>query len=63
MLYRICMSILNLFFPPAVVLIIAGPEMDAVVNCALLLLAVIPATIHSFYLQIVFFHRRNKVRL
>lgn len=60
--YRICVFCINLVFPPAAVMIVAGLGMDVVVNCILLLLGVIPAHVHGFYLSFTYSHRRHKVR-
>ena len=60
--YRIFITALNILFPPLAVMLIAGPEYDCLLNCALFLLAVIPSHIHGFYISCVYFHRRHKVR-
>jgi hypothetical protein len=33
-----------------------------IINCVLFLLAVIPAHVHGFYISIVYFYRKRKVR-
>lgn len=59
--YRICLTLVNIIFPPLTVLIITGPGMDTLMNCFLFLLAVIPSHVHGFYISWVYFSRRNKV--
>lgn len=60
--YRTWITLLNIFFPPIAVMLIAGPGYDCLMNCLLFLLAVIPSHIHGFYISCVYFHRRHKVR-
>lgn len=48
--------------PPIAVMLLAGPETDMIINCLLFLCAVIPAHIHGFYISIVYFSRKRKVR-
>lgn len=59
--YRIFLTCLNIFCPPAAVLLLCGPGWDCILNCAFFILAVIPSHIHGFYLSCVYFHRRAKV--
>ncbi|KAI9659816.1 MAG: hypothetical protein M1821_001167 [Bathelium mastoideum] len=61
LMYRIFLTIINIFFPPLTVLILAGPGYDCLINCIFFLLAVIPSHIHGFYLSCTYFHRRRKV--
>ena len=53
---------INLLFPPAAVMIVAGPGMDTILNCLFFLLGVIPSHIHGFYITCTYFSRRRKVR-
>ncbi|KAL9094787.1 MAG: hypothetical protein Q9165_003058 [Trypethelium subeluteriae] len=62
LMYRICLTIINIFFPPLTVLILTGAGTDTLLNCIFFLLAVIPSHIHGFYLSCTYFHRRKKVR-
>ena len=59
--YRITVICVNIIFPPAAVLIVAGGGWDTILNCLLFLLAIIPSHIHGFYITCTYFHRRNKV--
>ncbi|KAL9074550.1 MAG: hypothetical protein Q9157_004345 [Trypethelium eluteriae] len=62
LMYRIFLTIINIFFPPLTVLILTGAGTDCLINCIFFLLAVIPSHIHGFYLSCTYFHRRKKVR-
>ena len=60
--YRICLTVLNLLFPPFAVMILCGAaSWDTILNCCLFLLAILPSHIHGFYLTCTYFHRRKKV--
>lgn len=59
--YQFGIIVINIFFPPLSVALIADLGWDLVVNCALFFCAVIPAHIHAFYVSRVFFSRRRKV--
>lgn len=61
-LYRVFLTIVNIFFPPVAVLMVCGASQDFIINCGLFLLAVIPSHIHGFYITCVYFHRRSKVQ-
>ncbi|KAF2148421.1 hypothetical protein K461DRAFT_262564 [Myriangium duriaei CBS 260.36] len=60
--HRICLTCINIFFPPLAVLILTGPGMDTLVNCVLFLLAIIPSHIHGFYISCIYYSRRRKVK-
>ncbi|KAI7160294.1 hypothetical protein D0869_10188 [Hortaea werneckii] len=62
LMYRFWVIVVNLILPPLAVALLAGVDVDFLVNCALFLLAVIPSHIHGFYISMVYFHRRKKVR-
>ena len=59
--YRIGLTIINILFPPVAVLMVCGPNFDFILNCTLLLLAVIPSHIHGFYITWTYFSRKRKV--
>lgn len=59
--YRIVITIINIFFPPLSVYLLCGAHWDFILNCTLLLLAIVPAHVHGFYLSCTYFHRRHKV--
>ena len=61
LIYRLSLTVINIFFPPLAVLIITGPGLDVIVNCLLFLLAVLPSHIHGFYLSWTYFSRIRKV--
>ncbi|KXT15174.1 hypothetical protein AC579_3924 [Pseudocercospora musae] len=61
-IYRIFLTCLNIFFPPAAVMMLCGFDMDLLLNCVFFLLAVIPSHIHGFYISCTYFHRRHKVK-
>ncbi|RMY52218.1 hypothetical protein D0863_14342 [Hortaea werneckii] len=60
--YRFWVILVNLILPPLAVALLAGIDVDFLINCTLFLLAVIPSHIHGFYISLVYFHRRKKVR-
>ena len=59
--YRFWVILVNLILPPLAVALLAGIDVDFLINCTLFLLAVIPSHIHGFYISLVYFHRRKKV--
>lgn len=61
-IYRVFLTILNIFFPPLSVLMLTGPETDTLISCCLFLCGVIPSHVHGFYISCTYFHRRKKVR-
>jgi uncharacterized membrane protein YqaE (UPF0057 family) len=60
--YRICISLLNVFFPPLSVLLLTGLGHDTAINSLLFLAGVLPSHVHCFYLSMTYFHRRRKAR-
>ncbi|MCJ1246818.1 hypothetical protein MMC30_004027 [Trapelia coarctata] len=59
----ILLIIITIFFPPLGVFMIAGCGADLLVNICLTLLGYFPGHIHAFYLEYVYFERRDKGRL
>lgn len=62
MLTRLCLTLINIFFPPLSVLLLTGPYTDTLVNCLLFIAGVIPSHIHGFYISCTYYHRKGKVR-
>ncbi|MCJ1233146.1 hypothetical protein MMC14_001101 [Varicellaria rhodocarpa] len=59
----ILLVIITIFIPPVGVFLIAGCGADLFVNICLTLLGYFPGHIHAFYLEYVYFDRRDKGRL
>jgi len=55
--------IITIFLPPVGVFMIAGCGADLFVNICLTLLGYFPGHIHAFYLEYVYFDRKEKGRL
>ena len=62
MLTRLCLTLVNLFFPPLAVLLLTGPYTDTLISCLLFIAGVIPSHIHGFYLSCTYYHRKSRVR-
>nr|OQO26825.1 hypothetical protein B0A51_06486 [Rachicladosporium sp. CCFEE 5018] len=60
--YRVVITIINIFFPPLAVMMLAGLHWDCMFNCLLFLAAIIPSHVHGFYVSCTYFHRRGKVK-
>ncbi|KAI1418749.1 hypothetical protein F5Y12DRAFT_721854 [Xylaria sp. FL1777] len=54
--------LITILFPPAGVAIVAGCGADLCINIALTILGYIPGHIHAFYLEYVYYDRREQVR-
>ncbi|KAI9760656.1 MAG: hypothetical protein M4579_001520 [Chaenotheca gracillima] len=54
--------IITLIFPPVGVAIVAGCGADLLINICLTVLGYIPGHIHAFYLEYVYYHRREEAR-
>ena len=60
---RVIITVANILFPPLAVMLITGSMgPDVLINCVLFLLAVIPSHVHGFYISLVYFNRKRKVR-
>lgn len=60
---RLIISFCNVFFPPLAVALLTGwTSHETFLNSVLFLLAVIPSHIHGFYVGIVYFTRKRRVR-
>ena len=62
MITRLCLALLNIFFPPIAVLLLTGPYTDTLLNCILFLCGVLPAHVQGFYISCTYLHRKKKVR-
>ncbi|KAK8040796.1 hypothetical protein PG994_013803 [Apiospora phragmitis] len=54
--------LITIFMPPVGVFMVAGCGADLFVNICLTILGVIPGHIHAFYLEYVYFDRREQAR-
>ncbi|KAI9731877.1 MAG: hypothetical protein M1834_004328 [Cirrosporium novae-zelandiae] len=59
----ILLIIITIFFPPVGVFMIAGCGMDLFINICLTLLGYFPGHIHAFYLEYIYYDRREKGRM
>ncbi|MCJ1440977.1 MAG: hypothetical protein MMC23_001463 [Stictis urceolatum] len=59
----IIIVLITILLPPVGVFMIAGCGADLFVNICLTLLGYIPGHIHAFYLEYVYFDRRDRSRL
>ncbi|KAF6226033.1 hypothetical protein HO173_012523 [Letharia columbiana] len=59
----ILVVIVTIFIPPVGVFLIAGCGADLLINICLTCLGYFPGHIHAFYLEYVYFNRRDQVRL
>ncbi|MCJ1329581.1 hypothetical protein MMC10_006261 [Thelotrema lepadinum] len=62
MISGILLIIITVLFPPAGVACIAGCGADLLVNICLTILGYFPGHIHAFYLEYVYYDRRDKLR-
>ncbi|KAH6611222.1 plasma membrane proteolipid 3 [Trichoderma cornu-damae] len=58
----ICLIIVTLFFPPLGAWAVAGCGMDLLINVFLTILGYFPGIIHAFYLEYVYYDRREQAR-
>ncbi|KIW07256.1 uncharacterized protein PV09_02111 [Verruconis gallopava] len=59
----ICLIIITLFLPPLGVLLIAGCGADFCINLCLTILGFFPGHIHAFYVEYVYYKRRDQARM
>ncbi|MCJ1285431.1 hypothetical protein MMC26_004771 [Xylographa opegraphella] len=59
----ILIIIITIFLPPVGVFMIAGCGADLLINILLTCLGYFPGHIHAFYLEYVYFERRDQARL
>ncbi|KAH8126139.1 hypothetical protein FP744_10009646 [Trichoderma asperellum] len=58
----ICVIFITIIFPPLGVWAVAGCGMDLLINICLTLLGYLPGHIHAFYLEYVYYDRRQQAR-
>ncbi|OAF54624.1 hypothetical protein VC83_08841 [Pseudogymnoascus destructans] len=56
----ILVVLITLLFPPAGVFCVAGCGADVLINLCLTILGYIPGHIHAFYLEYVYYERRER---
>ncbi|KAI1432666.1 putative stress response RCI peptide [Xylaria sp. CBS 124048] len=54
--------LITILFPPAGVALVAGCGADLCINIALTILGYIPGHIHAFYIEYVYYDRREQAR-
>jgi uncharacterized membrane protein YqaE (UPF0057 family) len=59
----ILIVLITILFPPIGVFLVSGCGADLLVNICLTILGYIPGHIHAFYVEYVYFDRREKSRL
>ncbi|KAK8187440.1 uncharacterized protein BKA78DRAFT_355616 [Phyllosticta capitalensis] len=62
MISAILLIIITIFIPPIGVLMIAGCGADFCINVLLTLLGYLPGHIHAFYIEYVYYKRREDAR-
>jgi len=62
MISAILLIIITIFLPPVGVALTAGCGADLLINIALTLLGYFPGHIHAFYIEYVYFKRRDEAR-
>ncbi|ORY19219.1 hypothetical protein BCR34DRAFT_208496 [Clohesyomyces aquaticus] len=62
MLSALILIIITIFLPPVGVFLVAGCGMDLAINILLTLLGYFPGHIHAFYVEYVYFKRRDEAR-
>jgi uncharacterized membrane protein YqaE (UPF0057 family) len=55
--------LITILVPPVGVFMVSGCSVDLLINICLTILGYIPGHIHAFYVEYVFFDRREKSRL
>ncbi|OAL46884.1 UPF0057-domain-containing protein [Pyrenochaeta sp. DS3sAY3a] len=62
MIKAILLIIITIFIPPIGVFAVAGCGVDLLINILLTILGYFPGHIHAFYLEYIYFKRRDEVR-
>ncbi|KAF2727693.1 UPF0057-domain-containing protein, partial [Polyplosphaeria fusca] len=62
MIKTILLIILTIFFPPIGVFLVAGCGADLLINILLTCLGFLPGHVHAFYIEYVYYKRRDEVR-
>ncbi|KAE8150178.1 putative stress response RCI peptide [Aspergillus avenaceus] len=55
----LCLILVTLFIPPLGVFLISGCGADFFINILLTILGYLPGHVHAFYLEYVYYSRRN----
>ncbi|GAP84202.1 putative plasma membrane proteolipid 3 [Rosellinia necatrix] len=61
-LSAVLVVLITILFPPAGVAIISGCSVDLFINIALTILGYIPGHIHAFYVEYVYYDRREQAK-
>ncbi|KAF2685112.1 UPF0057-domain-containing protein [Lentithecium fluviatile CBS 122367] len=59
---KIGLILITLFIPPIGVFLVAGCGADLLINILLTILGYFPGHIHAFYIEYVYFRRRDEMR-
>jgi len=62
MISSILLIIITIFFPPVGVFLVAGCGADLCINILLTILGFFPGHIHAFYVEYIYFKRRDEAR-
>ncbi|KAI9722956.1 MAG: hypothetical protein M1812_001405 [Candelaria pacifica] len=62
MISGILLVIITIFFPPVGVYLVSGCGADLLINICLTILGYIPGHIHAFFLEYIFYQRREDAR-
>ncbi|KAF2467921.1 UPF0057-domain-containing protein [Lindgomyces ingoldianus] len=62
MISAILLILITIFVPPVGVFLVAGCGMDLFINILLTLLGYFPGHIHAFYIEYVYYKRRDEAR-
>ncbi|KAG9197939.1 hypothetical protein B5807_08783 [Epicoccum nigrum] len=62
MIKTILLILVTIFLPPVGVFIVAGCGADVLINIALTILGYFPGHIHAFYVEYIYYKRRDEIR-
>ncbi|KAJ8114735.1 hypothetical protein OPT61_g3452 [Boeremia exigua] len=62
MIKTILLIIITIFFPPVGVFLVAGCGADLLINILLTILGYFPGHVHAFYIEYVYYKRRDEIR-
>ncbi|KAJ4352906.1 hypothetical protein N0V95_003815 [Ascochyta clinopodiicola] len=62
MIKTILLIIITIFLPPVGVFLVAGCGADLLINILLTVLGYFPGHIHAFYVEYVYYKRRDEIR-
>ncbi|KAF9691127.1 hypothetical protein EKO04_010673 [Ascochyta lentis] len=62
MIKTILLIIITIFLPPVGVFLVAGCGADLLINILLTVLGYFPGHIHAFYIEYVYYKRRDEIR-